>query len=330
MNIGGRRLHVSLLTKNKRWVLILGGLACVPLIIDNPYYLKTFTIFFVYSIFAMSWDLIGGYLGIVSFGHALFFGVAAYTTAILNVKLNWPPLLGFPFSIACSVLISLVVARPTIRLKGHYLALVTFAFPIITTNILYAFPNFFGADLGIPGLSPLSSSRTRDFYIVYSFVWVIFFLLRRMIHSDTGLILRAIQSNEVAAMNCGIDTASIKLKMFVLSGMLAGAAGFLYAHVIKIASPANLELHMSVEALVMCIIGGAGTLSGAILGAVVVTIVNELLRVIEQYRVLGYYVLVLIIVLFSPKGLTWYVDSAFTLLGKGKRRRSAVIRGEER
>jgi branched-chain amino acid transport system permease protein len=323
MNWTLARLPGSLLTKNRRWALILGGLACIPLITDNPYYLKTFTIFFIYSIFAMSWDLIGGYLGIVSFGHALFFGVAAYTTAILNVKLNWPPLLNFPLSILCAVIISLIVATPTIRLRGHYLALVTFAFPIIITNILYAFPNFFGADLGIPGLSRLSASRTRDFYIAYSFVWIIFFFLRRMIRSNTGLVLRAIQSNEVAPTNCGIDTAKIKLKMFVLSGMLAGAAGFLYAHVIKIAAPANLEVHMSVEALVMCIIGGVGTLSGPILGAVIVTIVNELLRVIEQYRILAYHLLVLIIVLFFPKGLSWYLDAAFNFFWRGVRRRSA-------
>ncbi len=314
-----------MLAKNKRWALILGGLACIPFLTDNPYYLKTFTIFFIYSIFAMSWDLIGGYLGIVSFGHALFFGVAAYTTAILNVKLNWPPLVNFPLSILCSVLISLIVAKPTIRLKGHYLSLVTFAFPIIITNVLYAFPDLFGADLGIPGLSRLSASRTRDFYIAYTFVWVIFFFLRRMIRSDTGLILRAIQSNEVAPTNCGIDTANVKLKMFVLSGMLAGVAGFLYAHVIKIAAPANLEVHMSVEALVMCIIGGVGTLSGPILGAVIVTIVNELLRAIGQYRVLAYYILVLIIVLFFPKGMTWYVDSAFNFLWRGGKRRSADV-----
>ena len=144
MNRALAKFATSLLVKEKKWVVVLVGLACIPLVIDNPYYLKTFTIFFIYSIFAMSWDLIGGYLGIVSFGHALFFGVAAYTTAILNVKLNWPPILNFPMSILCAVLVSLIVARPTIRLKGHYLALVTFAFPIIVTNILYAFPAFSG------------------------------------------------------------------------------------------------------------------------------------------------------------------------------------------
>lgn len=329
MNRALTKFAASLLVKEKKWVVVLVGLACIPLVIDNPYYLKTFTIFFIYSIFAMSWDLIGGYLGIVSFGHALFFGVAAYTTAILNVKLNWPPLLNFPMSILCAVLVSLVVARPTIRLKGHYLALVTFAFPIIVTNVLYAFPDFFGADLGIPGLTRLSVSRTRDFYIAYSAVWVIFFFLRWMIRSDTGLVLRAIQSNEVAPTNCGIDTGGVKLKMFVLSGMLAGVAGFLYAHVIKIVAPANLEVHLSVEALVMCIIGGVGTLSGPILGAVIVTIVNELLRVIEQYRILVYYILVLVIVLFFPKGLSWYVDAALNFIYRGLGGRRAENAGEK-
>jgi branched-chain amino acid transport system permease protein len=188
---------------------------------------------------------------------------------------------------------------------------------------LYAFPGFFGADLGIPGLERLSGSRTTDFYIAYGFVWVIFFFLRRMIKSDTGLVLRAIQSNEVAPTNCGIDTAGVKLKMFVVSGMLAGVAGFLYAHVIKIVAPANLEVHMSVEALVMCIIGGVGTSSGPILGAVIVTIVNELLRVIDQYRILAFYLLVLIIVLFFPKGLSWYFDTAFNFFRRGAGGRSA-------
>jgi branched-chain amino acid transport system permease protein len=298
----------SVVIENKKWVFVLGAIACIPLITDNPYYLKTVTIFFIYSIFAMSWDLIGGYLGIVSFGHALFFGVAAYTTAILNVRLDWPAFINFPLSILCATLISLIVARPIIRLKGHYVALVTFAFPIIAINVLYAFPNFFGADLGISGLSYLSSSRKGDFYIAYFFVWGIFFFLRWLTMSDTGLVLRAIQSNEIAPINSGIDIVAVKLRMFVLSGMLAGIAGFLYAHVIRIVAPANLELHMSMEALVMCIIGGVGTLTGPILGAVIVLIVSEMLRFIEQYRILVWYILVLIIVLYFPKGLTGYIN----------------------
>lgn len=294
----------------KAWILIMAVQICIPFVTENPYYLKILTIFYIYGIFAMSWDLIGGYLGIVSFGHALFFGVGAYTTAMLNVKLDWPPILNFPLSILCALIIALVVAKPTIRLKGHYLALVTFAFPVIVTNILFAFPTFFGGDLGISSLSRLSSSRVTDFYIAFGALWIIYFILKKMINSDLGLILRAIQSNEVAPTNCGIDIAKVKLRMFMFSGMFAGIAGFLYAHVIKIVAPANLEVHMSVEALVMCIIGGVGTVSGAIFGAVIVTIVNELLRIVEQYRVLLFYILILVIVLFFPRGLKWYIDRA--------------------
>ncbi len=287
---------------------------CIPLFVKNPYYLKVLTIFYIYAIFAMSWDLIGGYLGIISFGHALFFGIAAYATAILNVKFNWPPILGLPLSLLCALLMALVVAKPTMRLKGHYLALVTFAFPIIVTNIFCAFPDFFGADLGISGLSRLSSSRMGDFYISFIAVWLIYFILQKIIHSDAGLILRAIQSNEVAPTNCGIDIASVRLKMFMISGAFAGVAGFLYAHVIRIVAPANLDVHLSVEALVMCIIGGVGTISGAILGAVIVTIVNESLRIVEEYRLLIFYLLILFIVLFFPKGLKWYLDKITSVI----------------
>lgn len=304
----------------KVWIFLLIIQICIPFVTSNPYYLKIFVIFYIYAIFAMSWDLIGGYLGIVSFGHALFFGASAYTTAILNVKLNWPPLLNFPLSILCSLVISLIVARPTMRLKGHYLALVTFAFPAITTNIFFAFPDFFGADIGITGLSRLSRLRMIDFYIAFVAVWSIYFILRKIINSDTGLILRAIQCNEAAPISCGIDVAKVKLKMFIISGMFAGVAGFLYAHVIRIVEPTNLEVHMAMQAVVMCIIGGVGTLSGAIFGAVVVTIVNEFLRVIEQYRILIFYLLILMIVLFLPKGLKWYFDSLCSTMGKGFKR----------
>jgi branched-chain amino acid transport system permease protein len=298
------------------WVFLLLIQILVPFATQNPYYIKILVMFYIYAIFAMSWDLIGGYLGIVSFGHALFFGVSAYTTAILNVKLNWPPLANFPLSILCSLGIAFIVAKPTVRLKGHYLALVTFAFPVIITNVFFAFPSFFGADIGITGLSRLSSSRVADFYITFVAVWGIYWVARRMIHSDTGLILRAIQSNEVAPVSCGINTSRVKLRIFILSGMFAGVAGFLYAHIIKIVEPSNLEVHMSMQAVVMCIIGGVGTLSGAIFGAVIIVIVNELLRAVEQYRILLFYLLILVIVLFFPKGLGWYVDRLFGFLGE--------------
>ncbi len=297
------------------WIFLLCLQLCIPFVTDNPYYYKVLVLFYLYVIFSMSWDLIGGYLGIGSFGHALFFGVSAYTTAILNVKLHWPPLLNFPLSLLCSVIIAFIVAKPTVRLKGHYLTLVTFAFPVIVTNILFAFPDFFGADIGITGLSRLSSSRVLDFYVSFIAVWSIYYILRRVIHADMGLILRAIQSNEAAVISCGIDTSKIKLKMFILSGMFAGVAGFLYAHVIKIVEPSNLEIHMSMQPVVICVLGGIGTLTGTLFGAMIVTIVNESLRVVEQYRNLIFYLLILLIVLFLPRGLKWYIDAIFNTLG---------------
>ena len=293
---------------------------CIPFMTDNPYHYKVMVIFYIYVIFAMSWDLIGGYMGIGSFGHALFFGVAAYTTAILNVKIHWPPLLTFPLSILCSVFFAFIVAKPTVRLRGHYLTLVTFAFPVIITNVLFAFPHFFGADIGISGISPLSGSRVVDFYISFVALWGIYYILRRVINSDMGLTLRAIQSNEAAVVSCGIDTNKIKLKMFILSGMFAGVAGFLYAHVIKIVEPSNLEVHMSMQPIIICILGGMGTLTGTLFGAMIVIVVNESLRVVEQYRNLIFYILIIIIVLFLPKGLKWYIDAFFNFLRSRLRR----------
>lgn len=298
----------------KLWSFLILIQICIPFVTENPYYYKIMVIFYIYVIFAMSWDLIGGYMGIVSFGHALFFGVSAYTTALLNVKLHWPPLLNFPLSILCSVLIAFIVAKPTVRLKGHYLTLVTFAFPVILINIFFAFPNFFGADIGISGLKSLSSSRVYDFYISFIALCVIYYILRRIINSDMGLILRAIQSNEAAVVSCGIDTGKIKLTMFIVSGIFAGLAGFLYAHVIKVVEPSNLEVHMSIQPVVISVLGGIGTLTGTFFGAMIVIIVNESLRFIEQYRNLIFYLLILVIVLFLPKGLKWYVDNIIHLL----------------
>jgi branched-chain amino acid transport system permease protein len=297
------------------WIFLLLLQALVPFMTENPYYIKILVMFYIYAIFAISWDLIGGYLGIVSFGHALFFGVSAYTTAILNVKLNWPPLVNFPLSLLCALAIAFIVAKPTVRLKGHYLALVSFAFPVIVTNVFFAFPSFFGADIGITGLRRLSNSRVTDFYIAFGALWMIYAIVRRLIDSDTGLVLRAIQSNEIAPISCGINTSKVKLKIFILSGMFAGVAGFLYAHVIKIVEPSNLEVHMSMQAVVMCIIGGVGTLSGAVFGAVIVVIVNELLRAVEQYRILLFYLLILVIVLFFPRGLGWYFEKLADKIG---------------
>lgn len=281
----------------------------IPCFFNNPYYLKIFILFYIYTIFAISWDLLGGYAGIVSFGHALFFGVAAYTTALLNINLGFPPYLSFPFSVALAVLAGLLIAVPCMRLKGHYLSLATFAFPTILIDVFHAFPNVFGADVGVAGIDKLSPSIIIDFYILLFVMLVIYYISTKIIDSDIGLILRGIQSNEAAVISCGIDTAKVKLQMFIVSGLFAGIAGFFYAHIIKVVGPGVLSLDLSINAIIMCILGGLGTILGPVIGAFITTFFSEFLRFSAEYRILIFNLLVILVVLFIPKGLINYANS---------------------
>ena len=290
----------------------------IPLIpgINDPYILRMLIFTNIFVIFAVSWDFISGYTGQVNFGHALFFGVAAYTTAMLNrgapLGPGWPIWATIPLGALAATVAGVVMCLPALRLRGPYLSLVTLAFPLILTGIIFANTQFTGGELGISGIDRISNSRTTDYYIAVIVMLVSVFIMWKFTDAKsglvrTGIILHAIREDEIAARASGINTIRYKLFAFIIGGFFAGIAGALYAHFMRIAGPSTLELNLSFQAIIWTVFGGIVSIYGAVVGVYILYPLLESLRVISEYRMLIFAALVIVILLFMPEGIAVFL-----------------------
>lgn len=283
------------------------ALLILPAAMDNPYYLRILIMASIFAIFAASWDLLSGFTGQISFGHALFFGVAAYTSALLNLEIGLPIWLTIPLGAFASVIAGLFVGVPCSRLRGTYLALATLAFPIILTGVVFSIPDITGGELGVSGIDRLSSSRVVEYYIVVVVMIILGFAMWKIAGSKTGIIFHSIREDEVTAKASGINTTRYKLLAFCLSGLFAGIAGGLYVHFMRIAGPSTLELMLSFQVIIWAIVGGIATIYGPIAGAFLLVLLMELLTVAPEIRMLSFAIIVILILLFMPEGMTAWV-----------------------
>lgn len=282
-------------------------LLLLPLLTNDMYILRILAIAAIFSIYAASWDLLSGFVGQVSFGHALFFGVAAYTTALLNLRLGITPIITIPLGALAAVLVGLLVGIPCLRLKGPYLGLATLAFPIMLMGIIFVFPGFFGGELGISGITRLAQSRLTEYYIAVIAMLVLCFVMWKITDSKLGIIFHAIREDEIAVRASGINTTKYKLMAFCLSGFFAGLAGGLYTHFLRIAGPSMLAVLMSFQAIIWAIFGGIVTIYGAVVGVFILFPALEFLRAAAEYRMLIFALIVLLVLRIMPQGISVFV-----------------------
>ncbi|MCF8033005.1 MAG: branched-chain amino acid ABC transporter permease [Desulfarculaceae bacterium] len=308
------RSEVLVLPSRLAVLLFIIALMAVPLFTQDYYILRILILTCIFAIFAASWDLLSGFTGQMNFGHALFFGVAAYVTALLNLDLGFPPYLSIPLGAVGGVLAGLVVGIPCLRLRGSYLALTTLAFPIILTGLVFAMPDITGGELGLSGLSRLTGSRVMDYYLCSSLVVILGFAMWKITDSKTGIILHAIREDEVAVRSSGINTIRYKLLAFCMSGFFAGIAGGLYAHFMRLAGPSTLEVSLSFQVIIWSVFGGMVSIYGPIAGVFILNPLMEVLRValgnfpsLPEIRMFIFAGLVLVTLLFMPEGLIPWV-----------------------
>jgi len=303
----GLRGEVLVLPSRTAVLLFCLILLLLPLVMDHPYYLRILIMACIFAIFAASWDLLSGFTGQISFGHALFFGVAAYTSALLNLNIGLPPWLTIPLGVLAAVVEGLVVGVPCLRLRGTYLALATLAFPLILIGVVFVIPDITGGELGVSGLDRLSESRVVEYYIAVIVMIILGFVMWKITDSKTGIIFHAIREDEVTARASGINTTRYKLLAFCLSGFFAGIAGGLYVHFMRIAGPSTLELMLSFQVIIWVIFGGIATIYGPIAGTFILVLLMEFLTVAPEIRMLLFAIMVMLILLFMPEGLTTWV-----------------------
>jgi len=284
-------------------------LLALPLITNDPYLLRILILASIFAIFAASWDLLSGFTGQMNFGHALFFGVGAYSAAMLNQHVHIPPWGSIPLGALGAVLAGLIVGIPCLRLRGTYLALTTLAFPIILMGIVFAIPNITGGELGISGLDRLARSRVVNYYIAVLVMLVLCTIMWKITDSNIGIIFHAIREDEVAVRASGINTTRYKLLAFCLSGFFAGIAGGLYAHFMRIADPSTLEVSMSFQVVIWSVFGGVVTIWGPVGAVFILFPLLEFFRFLPEFRMLLFAIVIILILLFMPQGLLpWIRD----------------------
>ena len=309
--------HVRILAIPGRVIALIFfvGLFLLPLVTTESYLLRVVIMASIFAIYAASWDLLAGFTGQLSLGHALFFGVSAYTTALLNKYFGLSPWITIPLGGCAAVVFGLIAGIPALRLRGFYLALVTMSFPIILTGIIYIFPNFTGGELGLYNIAPLSGSRVLDYFIVLIVMLLSVLAMYKFTDAESkvlrfGVILHAIREDEIAARVSGIYTARYKILAFAVSGIFAGIAGGLYAHFIRIAGPSTLDLFFSFQPILWTVFGGIGTIYGPVAGVFILFPLLELMNLhpIGQEARFAFFALILIVfLLFMPEGVTTWV-----------------------
>ena len=304
------KLDTSLLLK----LLALAGLACVPLA-GADFYTELIAKTLVMAIFAMSLDLLVGFTGLVSFGHAAYFGIAAYAVALLSPKYEAASLwLVLPASVGLAALAALVVGLFVLRTKGIYFIMVTLAFAQMFFYVFHDTPLGGGSDglylnvkptAEIAGFLPFDLDQpTHLYYFILAMLVLVYAFLARVLQSPFGRVLVGIKSNEHRMQSLGYVTFRYKLAAFALAGGLGGVAGFLYAVVFGFVTPELLSWHQSGNVLLMVILGGMGNLVGAVAGAFAFVAMQEVFSMWTKHWQLAMGLMIVAAVLFMPGGLS--------------------------
>jgi branched-chain amino acid transport system permease protein len=298
-----------------------------PLLYPDPYVLRVAAMTCIFAILAASWDLLAGYTGQINFGHALFFGAGAYGSALFSLRLSASPWLGLAVGAALATLVGVGVGFLCLRLRGSYLSLATLAFPLIVIGLLFAFPELSGGELGVSGLRSLASTRVGNYYVAAVGMLVLVLGLWTVADSRFGLVLHAIRDDEVAVRASGINTTRYKLAAFGISAFVAGVAGAIYAHFMRGAGPSTLETALSFQVVIWGIFGGVATIYGPVTAVFLLYPLTEWLgsfRAFGEARLLIFAIVVLLVLLFMPRGLTpWVRDKIETQCPRCKQRNAA-------
>ena len=292
-----------------------------PMISNNDYVLNIYIFILLNIIVVTGLNLLMGYAGQISLGHAGFVGMGAYLSAILTGKYMWNCWLAMVVAAVVVAFTAFLLALPTLKLKGHYLAMATLGLGIIIYIFFNQLPITGGPSgfTGIPFLS-IGNYQFTDYFSQYVLIAAItFFLVLFAFNLTTfriGRAFRAIHGSEPAASVLGIDTYSYKIKVFVISAVYASISGSLYAHVVTFISPSSFYFNTSVGIVTMVVIGGMGYIWGGILGAALLTSLPEFLRFFEDYDIAIYGLLLIFVLLFLPEGLIGGIKELWEHFGK--------------
>jgi branched-chain amino acid transport system permease protein len=304
----------EILSRSRKWKVLAYGLSlCVlcllPIVVKNEYIIRIFTMIFIYAVLALGLNFVVGFTGLLSFGHAAFYGIGAYTTAILMTRYGFGYVPALVASGIVTFIFGILLGLPVVRIRGDYLCLVTIAFGEIFRLLMQGWQSFSGGQMGIVAIpAPVIlnyriTANSQFFYLGLILVVITFLILSIFANSKEGRAMIALREDELAASTMGINTAYYKVLNFAVGTAFAGVAGSLFAVYMTVVAPVNFTLGESVLMIVMVIVGGLGSLPGAVVGAAVLLFATELFRGVYQYRLLIIGFIMLIVLLWHPQGI---------------------------
>jgi branched-chain amino acid transport system permease protein len=323
--------------KNMDWLILLLVLALFPVTLGgiSPYYNTVLILVGIYVILAVSLDLLIGFAGQISVGHAAFYAMGAYTSGILTAKHGISPSIALFCGLFVSGLVAWGIGHAVLRLKGYYLAMATLGLNAVTVKLITCFPSITGGASGLLNIPPFRifgftfQDHTYYYYLVWGVVILVITCCLALAKSPFGSTLIAIHSDEDAASTLGIDCPKYKLHVFVISSMLAGLAGSLFAHFMGFIAPDDFDIFTSILILVMLFLGGVGTIYGAALGAAFLKLLPEVTYRFQHYELFFHGLILILVLIFMPKGLLGILTIIKNWLFGSKRRPNPLSMGME-
>jgi branched-chain amino acid transport system permease protein len=307
--------------------ILLAIVAVFPLFTKSAYYINIMVFIGIYTLLALGLTLLLGYAGQVSLGQAGFYGIGAYVSGILTVKLGMSPWAALPIAIGITAVLAFFIGSSTLHLRGLYLAMATLGVGIIFHILFVELKDVTGGAIGLMDIPPLSlagiklDTDVKFYFFVWTIVLFTYFSITNLVNSRVGRAMRAIQGDEMASDCMGVDSFKYKNKVFILSAVLASLGGFLYAHYINYLNPSVFDFTFSVHFLVMTIVGGRENIWGALYGASALTLLQEYLRRYEDLYVMIYGLIIVGVLIFFNEGIAGGLDVLLKTLKDQLRKR---------
>lgn len=294
------------------WALALGALVMLPQVLTVKYYLHLSILALFWVIVAQGQNLIQGFTGYVSIVQAGFMGIGAYSSTLIGLNFQWPLWATITLAPVITALFALATGYPSLRVKGHYFAIVTLAFNLIIVIVLVNYSELTKGEAGISDIpKPWGGDREAYYYFALTLAASLTLLAALIARSRVGEILVAIRQNEDLVAAVGIAAWKYKLFAFVISAMYAGLGGALYAHFQGFINPEIFGVAQSLDAILAVILGGSGTIAGPAIGAFLVVFLPEFLRFADGFRLILYGLILVLATIFMPIGIVGIVKALF-------------------
>jgi branched-chain amino acid transport system permease protein len=288
-------------------VLPVLGLLLLPLFL-NMYWQKVMISMAVFALLALSWDMLAQ-SGMISLGQALFFGMGAYLSGVVNHYFGVPPLIAIPLAAVAGGVLCTLMLLPVLRLRGIYFSMVTLIIPLMLVRVIEA-TKIFGGTEGLSGMTPLPNTWLELYLVLVAMIGVLFGF-RRLMASDYGLVLKGINENDRSVTNAGINIYWFKAQALFISSTVGAFAGAFMTHVYMFVGMPVFALDYSILPIAAAVVGGIGTLAGAALGAVILVPLSEVLRGIGGLRIVLYGLFLVIFTVAIPEGLFHYIQRKY-------------------